>query len=84
MRTPRHFIDGFRYDAHPMGMLVSTLAALSTVYPEAKDVHDRESRDTQTVRLIAKMPTMAAYSYRHRPAIPTFIRTTISATPRTS
>src|SRR5215469_1778358 len=64
--TTKHFIDGFRYDAHPMGMLVSTLAALSTVYPEAKNVHDPNVRQKQIVRLIAKMPTMAAYSYRHR------------------
>jgi citrate synthase len=63
--TTKHFIDGFRYDAHPMGMLVSTLAALSTVYPEAKNVHDPAIRQKQIVRLIAKMPTLAAYSYRH-------------------
>jgi citrate synthase len=63
--TTKHFIDGFRYDAHPMGMLVSTLAALSTVYPEAKNVHDPNIRQKQIVRLIAKMPTLAAYSYRH-------------------
>jgi citrate synthase len=63
--TTKHFIDGFRYDAHPMGMLVSTLAGLSTVYPEAKNVHDPEIRQKQIVRLIAKMPTLAAYSYRH-------------------
>ncbi|MFI5116902.1 MAG: citrate synthase [Terriglobales bacterium] len=64
--TTKHFIDGFRYDAHPMGILVSTLAALSTVYPEAKNVHDPENRHKQIVRLIAKMATLAAYSYRHR------------------
>ena len=63
--TTKHFIDGFRYDAHPMGMLVSTLAALSTVYPEAKNIHDPEIRQKQIVRLIAKMATLAAYSYRH-------------------
>jgi len=62
----KHFIDGFRYDAHPMGILVSTLAALSTVYPEAKNVHDPENRQRQIVRLVAKMATLAAYSYRHR------------------
>ena len=62
----KDFIDGFRYDAHPMGILVSTLAALSTVYPEARHVRDAKNRDRQTVRLIAKMPTLAAYSYRHR------------------
>ena len=64
--TTKHFIDGFRYDAHPMGILVSTLAGLSTVYPEAKNVHDPENRQRQIVRLIAKMATLAAYSYRHR------------------
>ncbi len=68
--STKHFIDGFRYDAHPMGVLVSTVAALSTVYPEAKHVHDPENRMLQTIRLIAKMPTMAAYSYRHRMGFP--------------
>ncbi|MDR3749413.1 MAG: citrate synthase [Acidobacteriota bacterium] len=68
--TTKHFIDGFRYDAHPMGILVSTLAALSTVYPEAKHVHDAENRQRQIVRLIAKMATLAAWSYRHRRGIP--------------
>ena len=62
----KHFIDGFRYDAHPMGILVSTLAALSTVYPEARNIHDPANRQRQIVRLIAKMATLAAYSYRHR------------------
>ena len=64
--TTKHFIDGFRYDAHPMGILVSTLAALSTVYPEAKNIHDPVNRQKQIVRLIAKMATLAAFSYRHR------------------
>jgi citrate synthase len=68
--STKHFIDGFRYDAHPMGILVSTLAALSTVYPEAKNVHDPENRQKQIVRLIAKMATLAAYSYRHRQGHP--------------
>ena len=68
--TTKHFIDGFRYDAHPMGILVSTLAALSTVYPEAKNIHDPENRQKQIVRLIAKMATLAAYSYRHRQGQP--------------
>ncbi|MGB8771150.1 MAG: citrate synthase [Candidatus Korobacteraceae bacterium] len=68
--TTKHFIDGFRYDAHPMGILVSTLAGLSTVYPEAKNVHDPENRQKQIVRLIAKMATLAAYSYRHRQGQP--------------
>jgi len=64
--STKQFMDGFRYDAHPMGMLVSTLAALSTVYPEAKQVLDPEVRQRQIVRIIAKMATLAAYSYRHR------------------
>jgi citrate synthase len=63
--TTKEFMGRFRYDAHPMGILVSTLAALSTVYPEAKHVFDAENRRLQIVRLIAKIPTMAAYSYRH-------------------
>ena len=62
----KHFIDGFRYDAHPMCILVSTLAALSTVYPEAKNIEDPVNRQKQIVRLLAKMATLAAYSYRHR------------------
>lgn len=68
--TTKHFVNGFRYDAHPMGILVSTVAALSTVYPPAKDVHDPMNREKQIVRLIAKMPTIAAYSYRHRNGFP--------------
>jgi len=64
--STKHFIDGFRYDAHPMGILVSTLAGLSTVYPEAKNIHDPVNREKQIIRLIAKMATLAAYSYRHR------------------
>jgi len=58
-------LEGFRHDAHPMGMLISSVAALSTVYPDAKNVMDPESRRLQIVRLIAKMPTLAAYAYRH-------------------
>ena len=68
--TTKHFVNGFRHDAHPMGILVSTVAALSTVYPEAKDVHDAANRQLQIVRLIAKMPTIAAWSYRHRMGFP--------------
>ncbi len=64
------FIEGFRYDAHPMGMLVSTAAALSTFYPEAKHVDDPDNRRLQTYRLIAKMPTIAAFSYRHSVGMP--------------
>jgi citrate synthase len=64
------FMDGFRYDAHPMGMLVSTIAALSTFYPDAKDIHDLESRRLQTRRLIGKLPTLAAFAYRHTRGLP--------------
>jgi citrate synthase len=66
----RTFIDGFRYDAHPRGMLVATIGALSTFYPEAKHVLDAENRRAQMVRLIAKMPTLAAWSYRHSMGMP--------------
>jgi citrate synthase len=66
----RTFINGFRYDAHPMGMLVGTVGALSTFYPEAKDIEDQENRRIQTVRLLAKMPTLAAWSYRHVKGMP--------------
>ncbi len=58
-------IRGFRYDAHPMGILCSMVGALSTFYPDAKKVHDPESRRLNIVRLIAKMPTLAAFAYRH-------------------
>ncbi len=61
----KKFIEGFRYDAHPMGMLVGTVGALSTFYPDARNVMDEESRELQTLRLIAKMPTIAAFCYRH-------------------
>src|SRR2546427_3925039 len=61
----KNFMDGFRYDAHPMGMLVATVGALSTFYPEAKRIHDPESRRVQTHRLLAKMPTIAAFTHRH-------------------
>jgi citrate synthase len=64
------FIDGFRYDAHPMGMLVGTVGALSTFYPEAKQVLDEKTRRMQIIRLIAKMPTLAAWSYRHSVGMP--------------
>jgi citrate synthase len=63
--TTKKFLEGFRYDAHPMGMLVSTVAALSTVYPDARHVQDAEVRKLQIMRLIGKMPTIAAYTYRH-------------------
>jgi citrate synthase len=66
----KKFIDGFHYDAHPMGILVGTVGALSTFYPEAKRIRDPESRKTQTHRLIAKMPTLAAFAYRHSIGMP--------------
>jgi citrate synthase len=66
----KQFVYGFHHDAHPMGILVSTVAALSTFYPDAKDFHDPESRAIQTVRLIAKMPTLAAFAYRHAVGMP--------------
>jgi citrate synthase len=58
-------MDGFRHDAHPMGMFISTVAALSTLYPDAKDIFSPESRRLQTIRLIAKVPSIAAYAFRH-------------------
>jgi len=58
-------MEGFRHDAHPMGMFISTLGALSTFYPEAKEIFSPESRRLQTVRLIAKVPSIAAYAFRH-------------------
>jgi citrate synthase len=61
----KKFMDGFNYDAHPMGMLIGTVAAMSTFYPDARDIHDPESRRNQAHRLIAKMPTLAAFAYRH-------------------
>jgi len=61
----KKLMDAFHYDAHPMGMLISTIGALSTFYTDAKDIHNPESRKKQTYRLIAKMPTIAAFAYRH-------------------
>jgi citrate synthase len=63
-------IDGFHHDAHPMGILVSTVAALSTFYPDAKKIFDTKSRREQTYRLISKMPTLAAFAYRHSLGLP--------------
>jgi citrate synthase len=63
-------MDGFRYDAHTMSMMISSVAALSTFYPEAKEVHDPEVRWNQIVRLVAKMPTLAAFAYRHHRGLP--------------
>jgi len=62
--------EGFRYDAHAMGMVISGVSALSTFYPEAKDIQDPALRWEQIVRLVAKMPTLAAYSYRHHRGLP--------------
>ncbi|HXP22053.1 MAG TPA: citrate synthase [Streptosporangiaceae bacterium] len=61
----KKFVDGFHHDAHPMGILVSALGALSTFYPDAKEIFDGDSRRRQIVRLIAKTPTLAAFAYRH-------------------
>jgi citrate synthase len=66
----KKFIDGFHHDAHPMGILVSTVAALSTFYPGAKDISDTDHRHLQVVRLIAKIPTLAAFAYRHAEGLP--------------
>ncbi|HEV2491608.1 MAG TPA: citrate synthase [Terriglobia bacterium] len=63
--STKKFLEGFRYDVHPMGMFISTVAALSTVYPEARDVHDPAVRKLQIQRLIGKVPTIAAYTYHH-------------------
>jgi citrate synthase len=61
----KKLIDGFHHDAHPMGIVLSTVGALSTFYPEAKKIFDVNSRRAQTYRLISKMPTLAAFAYRH-------------------
>ena len=66
----KKFMDGFHHDAHTMGMLVSTVAALSTFYPDAGNIFDAELRRQQTYRLIGKMPTLAAFAYRHRLGMP--------------
>ena len=66
----KRFMEGFHHDAHPMGMFVSTLASLSTFYPEAKDIFDEETRYKQVIRLIAKVPTIAAGTYRHSVGMP--------------
>src|SRR5579872_5031769 len=64
------FLEGFRYDAHPMGMLLGAVGALSTFYPDAKNIEDIENRRLQRVRLIAKLPTIAAYIFRHSHGLP--------------
>jgi citrate synthase len=61
----KSFMQGFRYDAHPMGMLLAATGALSTFYPEANDIKDEDNRNIQIVRLLAKVPTLAAFAYRH-------------------
>ena len=61
----KKFMEGFQYDAHPMGIFLSTVGALSTFYPDAKQIFDKDSRLRQTHRLIAKVPSIAAYAYRH-------------------
>ena len=66
----KKFMEGFHYDAHPMAMLMSTVAALSTFYPEARHIHDPAIRKLQITRLIGKMPTLTAYSYRHSLGLP--------------
>jgi citrate synthase len=66
----KKFIDGFHHDAHPMGILVSTVGALSTFYPDAKAIFDADKRGKQVERLIAKMPTLAAFAYRHAVGMP--------------
>src|SRR4029079_18762756 len=66
----KEFMQGFRYDAHPMGMLLASVGALSTFYPEASAIKDEDVRYMQIIRLIAKMPTLAAFSYRHNRGMP--------------
>lgn len=69
--TTKKFMEGFRYDAHPMTMLISTVSALSTIYyPKARQVHDADNRLLQIKRLIGKMPSIAAMSYRHNVGFP--------------
>jgi citrate synthase len=63
-------IDGYHYDAHPMGMFIGTVGALSTFYPDAKNIFDEEARRKQVYRLIAKVATIAAFAYRHRMGLP--------------
>jgi citrate synthase len=66
----KRFVDGFHYDAHPMGMFVSALAALGTFYEDSKEIHDHDSRRKQVLRLIAKTPTLAAMCYRFSAGLP--------------
>ena len=66
----RNFLQGFRYDAHPMSMLQSSVAALSSFYPAARNIFDPEQRNISVIRLLAKTPTIAAFSYRHSKGLP--------------
>ncbi len=66
----KDFMHGFHHDAHPMGMFISTIAALSTFYPDARNVKDPDNRKLQMLRLIGKVPTIAAYAYRHSLGLP--------------
>src|SRR5918998_2093938 len=66
----KQFIEGFRYDAHPMGMLMASVSALSTFYPAANRISDPENRQLQITRMIAKMPTLGAFAYRHQQGKP--------------
>ena len=66
----KQFLQGFRYDAHPMGMLLAGVGALSTFYPDAKQIDDPEERYMAAIRMIAKMPTLAAFAYRHNMGLP--------------
>jgi len=66
----KRFLEGFRYDAHPMSMLASSVAALSAFYPEAKSIHDEQGRYVSITRLLAKLPTLAAFCYRHSKGLP--------------
>jgi citrate synthase len=66
----KHFLTGFRYDAHPMSMLCSAVAALSSFYPEAKNIADPQSREISIIRLLAKVPTIAAFCFRHSKGLP--------------
>jgi citrate synthase len=66
----KEFMGGFRHDAHPMGMLLGSVGALSTFYPDANEIQDEQNRAIQTIRLIAKMPTLAAFAYRHTQGMP--------------
>jgi hypothetical protein len=66
----KRFMEGFRYDAHPMAMMTAGVAALSSFYPSAKDIFNERERDIAFIRLLAKMPTLAAFAYRHVKGLP--------------